>query len=88
MVTWSGTAVFSESNPADQGGPYANFSVSVVGAGSDTLVFTSVNNPGFTYLDDVSLAAVPEPTAVVLLCTLLLALALVAKKAAGVRHVN
>lgn len=41
---------------------YQQFSASVVGAGSDTLVFTSVNDPGFTLLDDVSLVATtPEP---------------------------
>jgi hypothetical protein len=59
-VTWDGTTVFSELNPIVQA--YQNFTASVVGTGSDTLVFTAVNDPAYTYLDNVSLtAAVPEP---------------------------
>jgi len=64
-VTWDGTTVFSESYTGTYGGaPYQQFSSNVIGTGSDTLVFTSVQNPAFTYLDDVSLnvAAVPEPS--------------------------
>jgi hypothetical protein len=58
-VTWDGTTVFSEFNPGAQ--PFQTFSASVVGTGFDTLVFTSANDPGYTYLDDVSLTPTPEP---------------------------
>ena len=60
-VTWDGVTVFSEVNPGFQ--PYQNFNALVTGAGSDSLVFTSYNNPAYTYLDNVSLTAVPEPAA-------------------------
>ncbi|CAN0512623.1 unnamed protein product, partial [Phaeothamnion confervicola] len=66
-VTWNGNSVFSESfasgtNPNGQ--PYQQFTANVIGTGNDQLVFTSYQNPAFTYLDDVSLniAAVPEPS--------------------------
>ena len=42
--------------------PYVNFTVNVLGTGSDTLQFISANDPGYTYLDNVSLTAVPEPS--------------------------
>jgi hypothetical protein len=57
-VTWNGNVVFSETDTGPQ--PYQNFTASVVGTGNDLLVFTSYNNPGFTYLDDVSLST-PAP---------------------------
>ena len=63
-VTWDGTAVFSE-NLLGRGYnvPYQHFTASVVGTGSDTLVFTSANDPGFTYVDNVSVSSgVPEPS--------------------------
>jgi hypothetical protein len=55
-VTWNGTSVFSELNPGTYN-IYQTFTVSVVGTGSDTLVFTTANDPSVTYLDDVSLTA-------------------------------
>jgi hypothetical protein len=67
-VTWDGKTVFSEPNPV-VGNVYQTFSVNVVGTGSDLLVFTSVNDLGYTYLDDVSLnpaSATPEPSTLVL----------------------
>jgi hypothetical protein len=57
-VTWDGTTVFSETDPGAQ--PYQNFLATVTGSGLDTLVFTSYNDPSFTYLDNVSLT-VPGP---------------------------
>jgi hypothetical protein len=55
-VTWNGTSVFSELNSGTYN-IYQTFTVSVVGTGSDTLVFTTANDPSLTYLDDVSLTA-------------------------------
>jgi hypothetical protein len=61
-VTWDGATIFSEVNPANADyGVYQGFSASVTGTGSDLLAFTSVNNPSYTYLDDVSVAQTPEP---------------------------
>ena len=48
--------VFSELNPTASG--YQNITASVVGSGSDSLVFTSANDPAYTYLDNVSLMMV------------------------------
>jgi hypothetical protein len=59
-VTWDGVTVLSETNPGAQ--PYQNFTADVVGTGLDTLVFTSYNDPSFTYLDNVSLTALATPT--------------------------
>lgn len=63
-VTWDGSTVVSMSYPASDSGdiPYVNFTVNVLGTGSDTLQFISANDPGYTYLDNVSLTAVPEPS--------------------------
>ena len=46
------------------GSPYQQFTATVFGTGSDLLVFTSAQDPAYTYLDDVSLnvSAVPEPS--------------------------
>lgn len=67
-VTWDGTTVYSQLNPI-VGDAYQEFSATVTGTGSDTLVFTSANDPAYTYLDDVSLnaSAVPEPGSLSLL---------------------
>jgi len=60
-VTWNGVSIFSEvDNVANAG--YEHFSATVTGHGVDTLLFTSYNDPAFTYVDDVSvLGSVPEP---------------------------
>jgi hypothetical protein len=74
-VSWDGVQVFSELNPNAQ--PYQQFSVTVVGTSSDTLLFTSANDPGLTYLDDVSLTptVVPEASTMMLLGSGLICLA-------------
>ncbi len=70
-VSWDGTTIWSELNPGAR--PYQQFVLDVVGTGNDTLVFTTANDPSFTFLDDVSLtpatpgAVVPEPSSLVLL---------------------
>jgi hypothetical protein len=58
-VTWDGNTIFSELGPflSSSLNVYQNFIFDVVGTGSDTLVFTSVNDPAYTYLDNVSLTA-------------------------------
>jgi hypothetical protein len=62
-VTWDGATIFSELNPGSANyNVYQNFHFGVVGTGSDTLVFTTANDPSFTYLDDVSLMATPLPS--------------------------
>jgi hypothetical protein len=61
-VTWDGTTVFSETLTGPGDVPYQNFTASVVGTGSDVLQFISANDPGWTYVDNVSLTSgVPEP---------------------------
>jgi hypothetical protein len=64
VVKWDNTVVYSELNT----GPfetYQGISATVVGTGSDTLEFVCANDPSETYLDDVSVTAVPEPTTLV-----------------------
>jgi hypothetical protein len=57
-VTWNGTNVFHEVYGTDYlGSPYTEFTAIVFGTGSDSLIFSSFQNPAFTYLDDVSLTA-------------------------------
>ena len=58
-VTWNGNSVFAQTD-TNTGVAFQHVSASVVGTGSDSLVFTAYNDPAFTYIDDVSLA-VPEP---------------------------
>ncbi len=60
-VTWDGARVFTQTPDTGTGGVYQDVTATVLGTGSDTLVFTAYNDPGFTYVDDISLGAVPEP---------------------------
>lgn len=62
-VTWDGNSVYSTTD-TNTGLAFWNITTTVVGQGSDMLVFTAYNDPAFTYLDDVSLtSSVPEPGA-------------------------
>jgi hypothetical protein len=66
-ATWDTTVLFPFTTdiPAH---PYQQYSYTVTGTGSDTVEFYALDNPGYFYLDDVSLnSAVPEPTGVVAL---------------------
>jgi len=59
-VTWNGSSVYAATD--ELVGGYQHVLASVVGTGSDSLVFGAYNDPAFTYLDNVSVsAAVPEP---------------------------
>ncbi len=52
-----------------EGGPnngYLFESVTVMGTGSDTIMFGFRNDPGYNALDDISFTAVPAPSAIVL----------------------
>jgi hypothetical protein len=62
-VKWNNTTVYSELVVDPY--PYKQVVASVVGNGSDTLEFIC-NNGSFTYLDDVSLSTVPEPSTLIL----------------------
>jgi hypothetical protein len=57
---WDGVTVYMQVPDTDTGGAYQDVSVTVVGQGSDSLVFSAYNDPAYTYLDDVSLTGVPE----------------------------
>ncbi|HVK42873.1 MAG TPA: PEPxxWA-CTERM sorting domain-containing protein [Phenylobacterium sp.] len=62
-VSWNGSNIFSSTN--ELLGAYQQFSATVLGSGSDALVFTAYNDSSFTFLDAVSVfgavSAVPEP---------------------------
>jgi hypothetical protein len=65
VVTWNGIQVYSELN-VGASSAFQQIVRSVVGTGSDALVFTVANDPGLTYLDNVSLtstAVTPLPSA-------------------------
>ena len=56
-VSWDGITLYSDTdNPHN----YLSYSFSVVGTGSDTLLFTDYNTSAFTYLDNVSVSAASE----------------------------
>jgi hypothetical protein len=60
-VTWNGATVISDIAPTT-GDFWKHFVTQVIGTGSDTLQFIDANNPGFDYLDNVSLTtSIPEP---------------------------
>ena len=58
-VIWNGLSVYSATDESFAG--YKHITTSVIGSGSDSLVFKAYNDPAFTYLDNVSVSAVPEP---------------------------
>lgn len=60
-VTWNGANVYAVTDELIGG--YQHVLSTVVGTGSDNLVFSAYNNPAYTYLDNVSVSAnVPEPS--------------------------
>ena len=59
-VQWNGFGVFHTDNDADEG-HWRHFETVVTGTGSDTLKFVATNDPGFIYVDSISLSAAPEP---------------------------
>ncbi len=71
----NGVPLFSQTNIPSTGATYTLYAESFVGTGSDALTFSFRNDPGYLALDDISvtpaLAAVPEPTSVVLLLSLI-----------------
>jgi len=73
-VEWGGTPLFDQTDIAAQ--PYTLMSFTAVATGSTTtLSFNSRNDPGYLWLDDVSVvSAVPEPASLALLGTGLFAL--------------
>jgi hypothetical protein len=46
---------------------YTRYSFTVLGTGSDQILFTSVNDPSEFWVDDVSVAQTPEPSSLILL---------------------
>lgn len=56
-VVWDGVTLYTET---DNSHGYLSYSFDVVGTGSDDLLFAAYNNPAYTYLDNVSVSAVPE----------------------------
>jgi PEP-CTERM motif len=66
-ASWNSTTFYSLSNPPASG--YFGVSFNEVGTGSDTLKFGFRDDPGFLFLDDVSVARAPEPSSALLLLT-------------------
>ena len=86
-ATFGGTTLISLTNPP--AGPYQEFSFDVIATLSSTaLAFNFRDDPGFLFLDDVSVNAVPLPAALPLFATGLGALGLLSwrrkKKVAAV----
>ncbi len=65
-VLWGAQTLYSVSNPA--GGVFATFAFSATAVSTiTTLAFVTRDDPGFMYLDAVSVTAVPEPSSAALL---------------------
>jgi len=77
VVTWDGNVIFSEANVGFPPQGYQQFSFNVLGTGSDTIKFACANDPGYTFLDEVSLTpsltAVPDGGATIAMLGLALA---------------
>jgi hypothetical protein len=72
QVLWNGTSLEDIVTTTAFG--YTEFTFTVTGTGSDTLSFEGYNDPSWTYLDDVSVDATPEPSSFYLLGTAMLLL--------------
>jgi hypothetical protein len=59
-LTWNGVTIFDQVDNTDDAG-FQKFSYFVPGHGTDPLIFTSYNDPLYTYVDDISVQLVPEP---------------------------
>lgn len=59
-VNWNGSELYHTENDADEG-HWRHFDGLVTGTGSDTLRFVAANDPGYIYVDKISLTAAPEP---------------------------
>ncbi len=69
-IQWDGTTLYDQTNlpiTLNNANPYNLLSFTVTGTGSDTLTLFQRNDPGLLALDDVGLAAVPEPGAMTLI---------------------
>ena len=60
-LDWNGDLLFQQQNVVDNGYQWHRFTGLVTGTGSDLLKFTAANDPGYVWIDNVSLSAVPEP---------------------------
>ncbi|MGH9393700.1 MAG: Ig-like domain-containing protein, partial [Terriglobales bacterium] len=60
QALWNGTPVLAIGPSIAASFGWTRYSFTVTASGSDTLSFTGFNNPGFFYLDDVSLTNAPQ----------------------------
>ena len=77
QAIWDGSTFFDS-----QGGSvgFNRFTFTVMGTGSDTLQFIGYNNPSFSFLDQVSVEATPEPASFALIGGGLAAVGLIRKR--------
>lgn len=62
-LNWNGDLLFQQENVVDDSYQWHSYTGLVTGTGSDLLKFTAANDPGYVWVDNVSLTAVPEPAA-------------------------
>jgi hypothetical protein len=67
-ASWDGTTLYSQADP-NTGGNWTQFSFSVTGTGSDTIMFAFDDDPAYIALDNVSVSSgstTPEPGSLLL----------------------
>jgi len=62
-LSWNGDQIFGQANVVDNSYVWHHFDGLVTGTGSDQLQFAAANDPGYAWVDNVSLSAAPEPAA-------------------------
>ncbi|MDR3553749.1 MAG: PEP-CTERM sorting domain-containing protein [Syntrophobacteraceae bacterium] len=67
-ASWDGTALSSLTDIPNTNG-WIEYTFTVTGTGSDTIMFSFMNDPGYLGLANISVSSIPEPNTMLLLCS-------------------